>query len=244
MRKLTTLFVLMCCITFVNAQLIGDFETGATFSGYNNIRIPGDGGTKFNANETLESQGKLYVRLRGGARFKDKHNIFALYAPLKLYYEGEFSESIDFNGTTFAPNIASELIYQFNSYRITYRYDFLHSEKLRLGVGVTAKIRDAYIMIEQDGGPSSKKSNVGFVPILNVYAHWHFSEYVGLLFEGDGLASGQGRAFDFQLSVPIYITPEVYGRIGYRVLEGGADNEEVYNFTMVNYLNFGIGYNF
>lgn len=243
MKKLIILFITISCFTISNAQLIGDFETGATFSGYNKIRVPGDGGSEFNANEALESQGKLYGRIRGGARFKNRHNIFVLYAPLKLFYEGQFSDPIDFNGTTFSSNTKTDLSYQFNSYRITYRYDFLRNEKLRLGVGLTAKIRDAFIMIEQED-LSSKKSNLGFVPLINLYAHWHFSKYVGLLFEGDGLASKQGRAFDFQLSLPIYITEKAYARIGYRILEGGADNDEVYNFTLVNYLNFGVGYNF
>jgi hypothetical protein len=33
-------------------------------------------------------------------------------------------------------------------------------------------------------------------------------------------------------------------RLGYRILEGGAENDEVYNFTLVNYGLLGFSYNF
>jgi hypothetical protein len=32
----------------------------------------------------------------------------------------------------------------------------------------------------------------------------------------------------------------VTGRLGYRILEGGADNREVYNFTLVHFGSAGI----
>ena len=210
---------------------------------FNKIRIPGDEGTQFNANETLDFRGRIYVRLRGGVRIKNRHNVFLLYAPLQLNYEGSFNNEINFNGSTFSPDEYSQLLYQFNSYRLTYRYDFFNGPEVRFGAGLSLKIRDAFIQIDQ-GEVSSRKSNVGFVPLINLYVHWKFSERVGLLLEGDGLASSQGRAFDFQLSVPVYITDKIYTRLGYRMLEGGADNEEVYNFTMVHYLALAAAYNF
>ena len=33
-------------------------------------------------------------------------------------------------------------------------------------------------------------------------------------------------------------------RAGYRILEGGADNDEVYNFSLFNYASVGITYTF
>ena len=37
----------------VNAQAIVDLETGAVFTGYNNVRIPGDQGTLFSLKDDL-----------------------------------------------------------------------------------------------------------------------------------------------------------------------------------------------
>jgi hypothetical protein len=114
---------------------------------------------------------------------------------------------------------------------------------VRLGVGLTAKIRDAFIEVQQNG-ISSKKSNVGFVPIINLYASVNVSKKIGFILEGDGLAAPQGRAFDFELAAFYKIAENTNLRLGYRILEGGAENDEVYNFTLVNYGLLGFSYNF
>ena len=173
----------------------------------------------------------------------DSHNFFALYAPLTLTYNGQFDQAVSFDDATFEGGDPLKLTYVFNSYRITYRYDFIRNQKLRLGVGLTGKIRDAYIDIEQ-GNLQARKSNVGFVPLINLYVNYKVYDRIHILLEGDGLASGQGRAFDFELAVPVYISENLHLRVAYRILEGGADNDEVYNFSLINYGLLGVSYNF
>ena len=50
---------------------------------------------------------------------------------------------------------------------------------------------------------------------------------------GDALAAPQGRAEDVLLAPYVDLSERVRFRIGYRLLEGGADNDEVYNFALV-----------
>lgn len=238
---LTISFLLIFVPVF--SQVIFDIEGGALFSSYNKIRIPGKGGTFFNADEALESDVKPFVRIRAGYRLNDRHNFFALYAPLLLTYNGQFNQSVKFDDATFEAGNPSTLKYVFNSYRFTYRYDFIHSEKLRLGAGLTGKIRDAYIDVEQ-GSLQARKSNVGFVPLINFYVNYKVYDRIHILLEGDGLASGQGRAFDFELAIPVYISENLHVRAAYHILEGGADNDEVYNFSLINYTLLGVSYNF
>ncbi|SDL66799.1 hypothetical protein SAMN05421823_107202 [Catalinimonas alkaloidigena] len=216
------------------AQALADAEAGLVMPTYNDIRIPGDGGTLFDANEQLSTGLKVYYRFRAGYRFGDRHNVFLLFAPLQLTYTGAFRQPIAYMGSTFGPEEPTTLTYVFNSYRLTYRYDFIESDRIRAGAGLTAKIRDAYIDVAQEG-LSARKSNVGFVPLINLYFNWRFAERFGLLVEGDGLASPQGRAFDFEVALPFQVTDQLTARIGYRFLEGGADNDEVYNFTLLQY---------
>lgn len=241
----TTFLTISFLLFFIPAfsQVMIDMEGGAAFSGYNKIRIPGDGGTLFNADETLEAAAKPVIRLRAGYRINDRHNIFALYAPLKLTYKGEFGQPVNFDDGSFEAGSSTKLTYVFNSYRLTYRYDFVRNEKLRLGAGITGKIRDAYIDVEQ-GSTQARKSNLGFVPLINLYVNYQPFDRVHILLEGDGLASGQGRAFDFELAVPVAITENIRVRAAYRILEGGADNDEVYNFSLINYVLIGASYNF
>jgi hypothetical protein len=109
---------------------------------------------------------------------------------------------------------------------------------LRLGIGFTGKIRDAAISLE-GGDQKSEKTNTGFVPLINFRAQWTISPRFGLLLDGDALAAPQGRAEDVILALTANATKSLQFKIGYRFLEGGADNDEVYNFTMINYLVLG-----
>ena len=109
-----------------------------------------------------------------------------------------------------------------------------------IGIGFTAKIRDAVIRVE-GGGLSTETTNTGFVPLLNFLIQWNFAEKWHLILEGDALASpgGQGRAEDILLGVAYSVSDKVRIKAGYRVVEGGADVDTVYNFAWINYFMVG-----
>ena len=226
-------------VSVVNAQVFIDFETGAVITGYNNVRIPGDSGTLFSLKTDFKAEPTVYIRLRAGYRISDRHTISVLYAPLKVKSSGISETQIDFNGVSFPEGSDINAVYKFNSYRITYRYDIVKRPKIEFGLGFTAKIRDADITLS-NGSLSSSKSNVGFVPIINFRLYWMIHEKIGLLFDGDALAAPQGRAEDIQLSANYKLNDYFMFRIGYRLLEGGADGNEVYSFALFHYASFGV----
>ena len=82
--------------------------------------------------------------------------------------------------------------YTFNSYRLTYRYHFINNDTWNIGIGLTAKIRDAGIRL-QDNNTSAEKTNLGIVPLINFYAKWNPCKQLGILIEGDGLATPKAR---------------------------------------------------
>lgn len=221
------------------AQVELDFETGAVFSGYNDVRIPGDTGTRFSLSEELDTDRSAFFRIRVFYSFNQRHHLGALLAPLSIKSTGTLDRNLLFEGTTFPTGAPLEATYQFNSYRLIYRYDFFRTEKLEIGVGFTAKIRDAKIAVES-GSLASEKTNVGFVPILHFRLHWHVTDKLALLIDGDALAAPQGRAEDVLAALTFGVTERLRLKFGYRILEGGADNDEVYNFTLVNYASIGV----
>lgn len=225
------------------SEALIDFETGVVFTGYNDVRIPGDEGSKFSLKDNLIPEEAFFYRLRLDYTIASRHTISLLYAPLEIRSEGSLSRDILFQGTEFLANTELEGTYKFNSYRLTYRYDLVKNPGLEFGLGFTAKIRDARIGISSNE-LSSEKTNVGFVPIINFRLLWNINEKFGLLLYGDALASTQGRAEDVLLAATYNITDKLGIRSGYRILEGGADNDEVYNFSLINYVSFGISYTF
>lgn len=226
-------------ISTSKAQVSLDLETGIAGTGYNDVRIPGDGGTLFSMKDDLGSKPEFFYRLRAGYTFNERHTLSLLYAPLELKYNGQPGFNILFEGVTFAAGAGMTGFYKFNSYRLTYRYDLVRKEKLTFGLGFTAKIRDARIALES-GASSAEKTNTGFVPIINFRLDWQAGERLGLLIDGDALAAPQGRAEDVLVAATYRLSDQIRIKAGYRILEGGADNNEVYNFTLVNYAVAGI----
>jgi len=235
--------MLLSLTSSLKAQFTVDFETGAVFTGYNDVRIPGDEGTLFSLKDDLDAKPTAFIRLRAGYTIKSRHTISVLYAPLTVNSTGTINKPIDFGGVTFPSNTSLDAKYKFNSYRITYRYDIVKRPKIEFGIGFTAKIRDAEIALNSETSAASKK-NVGFVPILNFRLNWKTNDKIGVLFEGDALAAPQGRAEDFQLAGTYRISDQISVRLGYRILEGGADNDEVYNFALFHYASVGVAYTF
>lgn len=225
------------------AQVEVDVESGIVFPGYNDVRIPGDQGTHFSLNDDLKSDNSFFYRIRLNYIFNLRHRISVLYAPLKTHSEGSMAQDIYFEDVVFSANTDLEGTYKFNSYRLTYRYDIVKNPGFEFGLGITAKIRDAKITISSSESVS-EKSNVGFVPLINFMLLWNINDQFGLLLDGDALAAPQGRAEDVLVAATYRLSDNVGIRAGYRILEGGADNDEVYNFSLFNYASVGITYTF
>ena len=227
----------------VKAQASIDLESGAVFTGKNNVRIPGNQGTLFSLKDDLISKTAFFYRIRLSYTIKSRHTISLLYAPLETKSEGSVSQDILFEEVIFPANAELKGTYKFNSYRLTYRYDFVKKPGFEFGIGLTGKIRDAKIALTSPG-LASEKTNVGFVPLINFRLLWNIDDNFGLLLDGDALAAPQGRAEDVLLAVTYKLSDGFGIRAGYRILEGGADNDEVYNFSLFHYASVGITYTF
>ena len=240
---ITILVLTLLVVTSANAQATIDLETGAVFTGYNDVQIPGDQGTRFSLKDDLKPDAKFFYRLRFSYAINTRHTLSLLYAPLETTSEGSIPRNILFEGAVFNANTPLRGTYKFNSYRLTYRYNIVQKPKVEFGLGFTAKIRDANISLSS-AAQTSEKDNVGFVPIINFRLLWNINDALGLLLEGDALAAPQGRAEDISLAATYKLSDNLRIRAGYRVLEGGADNDEVYNFALFHYAAAGISYTF
>jgi hypothetical protein len=220
-----------------------DVETGLVTSVYNDIRDPGDTGTLFSFSEELKSDNALFYRLRLNFKFGERHNLSALYAPLKINAKGKFDKDVKFQDATFLANTDIKGTYKFNSYRLTYRYDLYLGKTVEFGLGLTAKIRDAEITLNDDQHESAS-DDLGFVPLINFRFFVKISDQFGFLLRGDALAAPQGRAEDILAAFTYMASDKLKVKLGYRILEGGADNDSIYTFSLFNYFAAGIIYQF
>jgi hypothetical protein len=223
-------------------RLIVELEGGPVWQSYNDVEVPNDGtATRFALDELAGTgpwpAGRLYLTWNLGER----HGLRALVAPFSLTETGTPAEPIGFAGADYAAGEPVEATYTFNSYRLTYRYRALGGDRSAAWIGFTAKIRDATIALEQ-GPTSSRKDDVGFVPLLHLAGDWYFAPDWRLRFDADGLAGGPGRAIDATLKLGYDIGRHWTVSAGYRTLEGGADVDEVYAFAWLHYLVGSVSY--
>jgi hypothetical protein len=243
MRQVALACLLGLCFTLVSAMAEPpqalDIEGGWVFPGYNDVRIPGDSGTKLSLTEDLSADSFPAFRARYTVTLAGKHDLGLLAAFLTMRSDGTLDRAVDFNGATFPAGTPLESTFRFNSYRLMYRYLLLDSPKFQFRAGVSAKVRDAAIRLE-GGGQESERSDLGFVPLLSFSAVWLAHPRLHLVLDGDALAAPQGRAEDVLLAVVAPLTDHVSLKAGYRILEGGADNDEVYTFSLFHYAVVGL----
>lgn len=243
--KVSLRLLFVCIVVFflhpdtALSQLRLDLETSVAFPGYNDVRIPGDTGTFFSLSEELEADPTLALRGKFSYILSENSTIELLGAPLSVESRGQLDRDLHFEGVTFPAGIPLKTLYRFDSYRVTYRYAVYHTEKVRFGLGGTGKIRDAEIRVS-GGDLESEKTNVGFVPLINFRLSWYLTPKVHLLLDGDALAAPQGRAEDVLAAGAYRVNDQVTFKLGYRILEGGGDNDEVYTFALFHYAVLGL----
>lgn len=229
----------------VSDQLLWDvgIEAGPVWQSRNDVQIPGDSGTRFSLADFAGAGPFPFYRLQLTYEINPRHSLRFLLAPFEYQEMGTFGDDVFFVDQTFDAGRQTEAGYRFNSYRFTYRYLFYQGEAWRWHVGLTAKIRDAEITLKQDGKFASD-ADTGLVPLVYLFGDYQLSDRWSFIVDFDGLASPQGRAVDLGLFMRYDITRQWYVGGGYRLLEGGADNDEVYNFAWFNYLLLSTGYRF
>lgn len=212
-----------------------ELEGGPVWQSRNDVQIPNDAsGTRFSLVDIAGSGPRTAGRAYLTWKINRRHSIRALLAPLSITETGTLAEPVYFAGESYDTGTPLVGTYKFNSWRLSYRYRFTDNEKLSLFFGFSAKVRDAKVELAQ-AGTTSKKTDIGFVPLLNFGADWHFTPGWRLLFDFDGLAGGPGRAFDVALKLGYDVGDRWRVAAGYRTVEGGADVTSVYNFAWLHY---------
>ncbi len=244
MKKILLFFTFGFLFFTASSQFEIGVESGWIFDGYNDVRIPNDpSATEFSFSDDFELHGIVIpLRITLGYTFFDKNHFILLYAPLGVNYSARIPFDIYFQNELYPGGQVIDGYYKFNSYRLTYSRDLINKSNWLFRLGFTAKIRDARVQLTTKD-QSAKKDDLGFVPLLRIYGSYNFDRWK-IFLEGDGLAGGPGRAFDFILGSRYYLTDAFSAKAGYRLLEGGADVDEVYNYALFHFAAIGLGVEF
>lgn len=211
-----------------------EMEAGSTWQSGNDVQVPNTlAGTRFSLKD-LAGQGPWFAgRVYFTWNISPRNGVRLLVAPLSYTETGIFDEPVDFAGASYLPEFPTEATYQFNSWRLTYRYKLKDGDRWKLWIGGSLKVRDAKIELRQ-GDTTSKDTDLGLVPLVYFAADYRVAERWHVVFDFDGLAGGPGRAIDLSLKLRYDVNDHWAVTAGYRMLEGGVDIDDVYNFAWFN----------
>ena len=238
-----TLLTLVSILLFGSHSFAGnvrlELEGGIAFQTKNDFAVPGDSGTRV----SLENDEAAALRASLHWDFSRKWTLRFLAAPLRLQQELTASQPVLFQETLFAPGQTISSNYRFDSYRATAYYRFAPRGNWSYRLGITAKVRDAEIRLEGIEGVETKK-NTGAVPLIYGGVRYETPGKIAVDVEADALGAPQGRAIDILARLEFPLSKKIRGYAGYRILDGGADNDEVYTFSTFQYAVAGLAVTF
>ncbi len=211
-----------------------EIEAGWLRAGRADVRIPGDTGTRFSLTDDLDAGDTGYARLRLAWRSAPRHHWLATLVPLEVSATGDLAQDTQYVDTLFPAGTPVKATYRFNNYRLSYRYRVHQTERVTAELGATLFIRDARVELRSDTLKDSK-SDLGLVPLVSFRLAWQCLEKLAVVVDGDALAAPQGRALDVLLGLEYDCRDRIRLAAGYRILEGGADNDDVYTFALFHH---------
>jgi len=213
-----------------------DLEAGPAWQLRNDFAVPGDTGTLVR----LDDQGPyLAGRVTLNWHAWERWSLRFVAAPLSTDSEFVPDGDVLFQGVTFAAGEPVRVDYRFDSYRAGAYYRFPGGGSWSFRAGLTLKVRDAEIALAS-ASQAAAKSNTGVVPLLYGGVRLQVGERVAIDLDTDAAAAPQGRAVDVALRVEALVADHVALYLGGRLLDGGADNDEVNSFATFAYALGGV----
>lgn len=208
-----------------------ELELGPTWQSRNTVQIPNDErGTRFSLSDLAGSGPWFPPRVQISYTISGRHSAQLYLAPLSFTETGRLKNPTEFAGGSFSPDEPTEAGYRFDSWRASYRYQLVSGDRWSVWLGATLKVRDAEIRLRQ-GDIVARDTDTGLVPLFLFEADYRLTDRWHFLIDLDALAGGPGRAEDLALKLGYDLSDRWRLTAGYRMIEGGADVDEVYNFA-------------
>jgi hypothetical protein len=230
---MTAVFAASLC----RADVRLDLDSGATWIPRNRAAFPGDSGDRFDLARASTSGPAPAIRAEAVWPASPQTEWRLLAAPFRAVGSGRLDSAVSFGGMEFqAGDVRGR--YRFDSYRLTFRSLWKEGPRSRWMAGGTLKVRDAEIGLDQ-GGESRRTRNTGFVPLLHIAGIERLGGPLSLELQVDGLWAPQGYAIEGEAKAVLSSgSGEWFAAV--RILDGGADNDEVYAFASLASVSLGL----
>jgi hypothetical protein len=213
-------------------------DIGQTATVFNHFAIPNTDQDRVSlpTDDTLTS-----FRVTGYFDLSSGNQIYVLLAPLETEYNFTSNKNFEFADNNYTSGTDTTVKYKFNSWRLGYLWKW-KSANMDYWAGFVAKVRDANIEVAQ-GSRSSAFDNIGLVPLASFGFDFRLFSNISIFSHTDALGASQGSAYDSQIELRLKLS-SISVSLGKRILGGGADNDEVYNFAQFDSIYTRLTYSF
>jgi hypothetical protein len=189
-----------------------------------------------------------------------RHHLTFLYQPLELDTQVVLRKPLVVDDERFVEGSAIDLKYGFPFYRLSYAYDVISDDRLRIALGGSLQLRDATITFTSaDGERRRTRRDVGAVPALKALLRYDTPSGWFTMVEVDGIyapvkyinggdSDVEGAIIDANLRAGYRLSPRLDAFVNLRWLGGGAegtsepeDFSDGYSQNWLQFLIFSVG---
>jgi hypothetical protein len=216
-------------------------EAVSAWQARNDVQIPNAAPNTRFALDGITGAGPTYTgRVSIDWPLSERQRLRVLVAPLRVDESGSLDAPVVFQDTAFDAGPA-RAGYRFDSYRVSWRWRVRDDARWTIDAGATIKVRDAEVRLTQ-GNVTRSRTDTGVVPLLALEGRWRFAPRWSAVLDLEGLAAPQGRAVDAALKLAWQATPRLQLSAGYRLLDGGADNDDLSTFARFDQAVLGVAW--
>ena len=216
----------------------------------NIVRSPNNSnGTEFNLITFSErNDPTTTATVQFDAKLTEASSVRFLVEPFEARDIGQFSQPVNFAGSTFAPNTDTFSRYRLTDIRLLYNYNLLSQNNqwdFKIGGALSAQ-RTVVELATTDDPPSTygKVDDWAVLPLLNLEGAYNIGSNMALIAESNWISTSSDEHLDASLMFNYMFDRHWDAGIGYAEYKRRTDTSELFNSVKYNIVMLNVGYTF
>ena len=216
----------------------------------NIVRSPNNSnGTEFNLITFSErNDPTTSATVEFDAKLNEASSLRFFVEPFEARDIGQFSQPVQFAGSTFAPNTDTYSRYRLYDIRLQYNYNLLSKNTrwdFKIGAAVSAQRTVVELATTEDPpAVSAKVDDWVLLPLLNLEGAYNIGSNMALIANGNWISTSDDEHFDAQLMFNYLFDRHWDAGIGYGEYKRTTDTSELFNSVKYNVVLLNVGYTF
>ena len=206
-------------------------------------------GTEFNLITFSErNDPTTTANVRFDAKLSERSHLGFSIEPFEARDQGQFSQPVNFGGTSFPANNNTFSRYRLTDIRLQYSYNLLpQNNKWDFKVGGAISAQRTVVELRTSEDPpafSGKVDDWAFLPLLNLEGTYNIKNSMALIAESNWISTSNDEHLEASLMFNYLFDRHWDAGIGYGEYTRRTDTSELFNSVKYNVVILNVGYTF